>query len=308
MHVPVLLKESISFLNPAPAGLYADLTLGLGGHSEAILESTAPDGRLIAFDKDPEAVRRSTERLARFSGRLTIVRADFRQAAGIIREMGLPPLSGFLMDLGVSTMQLKTAERGFSFSMDAPLDMRMDTEAGETASDLVNGLSEREIEDIIFKFGEERWARKIARKIVERRSVSPVRTTKELAEIVSSAIPRGAWPPKTHPATRTFQGLRIAVNDELGALSEALEDMLGLLGPGGRAVVLSYHSLEDRLVKQKFRDWAAGCRCPKEFPVCICGGKPRLKVLTTRAAVPEEQETRDNPSARSVKLRAAERL
>ena len=308
LHVPVLLKESVSFLCPRAGGLYADLTLGLGGHSEAILEAAGPDGRLISFDRDPDAVRLATERLDRFAGRVEIIHADFRDAAAILTDKGMGRLDGFMMDLGVSTMQLKTPERGFSFSTDAPLDMRMDTTRGETAADLLIEMSERELADVIFEYGEERWARKIAKRLCERRLDSPIKTTGELADAVKSAIPYKFWPPKTHPATRTFQALRIAVNDELGALSESLEAMLGLLSPGGRAVVLSYHSLEDRIVKQKFRDWARGCTCPKDFPRCICNSSSRLKVLTGRPVMPSEDETRDNPSARSARLRAAERI
>ncbi|MBI5696533.1 MAG: 16S rRNA (cytosine(1402)-N(4))-methyltransferase RsmH [Nitrospirae bacterium] len=307
-HIPVLLSESVHWLGIKPEGLYADLTLGLGGHSEAILERLSHDGRLVGLDRDTEAIEIARARLDKFSGRLTIIKGEFRDAAANVRAAGIEALDGFLMDLGVSSMQLKVAGRGFSFMNDAPLDMRMDRETGRTAAGVLAELDEAELTRIIFRYGEERWAKSIARRIAERSKTSPIETTLELAEEVKRAIPRKFWPPRTHPATRTFQALRIYVNDEMGSLRDGLEGMLGMLKPGGRAVVISYHSLEDRIVKEKFREWSRGCTCPPDFPVCVCGKRPRLKVLTKKPVEPGDAETSLNPSARSARLRAAERL
>jgi 16S rRNA (cytosine1402-N4)-methyltransferase len=307
-HVPVLLEETLRYLDVKPGGFYADLTLGLGGHAAGILKRLGPGGRLVGVDRDAEAVERATENLKEFKGRLTVIKADFALAPALIKESGMETLDGFLMDLGVSSLQFRTPGRGFSFSMDAPLDMRMDPSSGRTAAELVNGLGEDELTELIYKYGEERWARAIARRITARRATSPITTTLDLAEEVKKAIPPRFWPPRIHPATRTFQALRIAVNDELGSLARALEPMLGMLRPGGRAVVISYHSLEDRHVKDTFRSWARGCVCPPDFPKCVCGNRPRLKPLTKKPVTPSEREVSENPGARSAKLRAAERL
>ena len=307
-HTPVLLDESLRFLDIKPGGIYADLTLGLGGHAEAILRSLGPDGLLVGIDRDAEALEAAAIRLSPFKGRAVLRHAEFSKSPELIREAGFDKVDGFLMDLGVSMLQLKTPERGFSFSSAAPLDMRMDRSAGMTAAWLIQDSSEKELADIIFKYGDERWAKAIARHIKETAATSPVDTTVALADIVKGAIPKKFWPPKTHPATRTFQALRIAVNEELDILERTLGLMIDMLAPGGRAVVISYHSLEDRLVKQAFRERAKGCICPPDFPKCVCGIKPVLKVLTGRPVLPAEEETKDNPSARSAKLRAAERL
>ncbi len=307
MHIPVLLKESVEFLNVKPDGDYADLTLGLGGHAEEILKRIV-SGRLIGIDKDIQAITRAEEALKKYGGKLAVFKADFREAGELIRRQGYNMLDGFIMDLGVSTLQLKTPGRGFGFAADAPLDMRMDQSRGESAADLVNSLPESGLSKIIFEYGEERWAKKIARTIAERREHKDIKTTRELARAVEDSIPRGAWPPKLHPATRTFQGLRIAVNGELDALKAALPEMVSMLKAGGRAVVISYHSLEDRLVKDAFRAGAKPCTCPPDFPECVCGRKPSLKILTSRPVVPSEEEIKSNPSARSAKLRAAEKI
>lgn len=298
----------MEYLAVRPGGTYADLTLGLGGHTRRILELAGGAGRVVGVDRDADAIGIARERLAGIPGTLTIIKSNFRDAADKIREAGIEALDGFLMDLGVSTMQLKTPERGFAFQEDAPLDMRMDAANGKTAAELLAELSERELSDIIFRYGEERWAKAIARKILELGKSAPVQTTGRLAEAVKAAVPKGAWPKNMHPATRTFQALRIAVNDELASLSEGLEAMLGVLRPGGRAVVISYHSLEDRIVKTTFRGWEKACTCPPDFPVCVCGGKQRLKVLTKSPVLPSDAEVNGNPSARSAKLRAAEVL
>ena len=308
VHVPVLPRETVEYLSVRPGGTYADLTLGLGGHAAAVLGLLGPDGRLIAFDKDADAIEAARKKLAGFGGRIEIIKADFREAAARLKEAGYQTLDGFIMDLGVSTLQLKTPGRGFGFAADAPLDMRMDRSRGKTAAELVNALSEKELAGIIRRYGEERWAPVIARRIAETRKARPIETTLALAEEVKRAIPRKFWPPRMHPATRTFQALRIAVNDELGALEEGLGSLLDMLKPGGRVVVLSYHSLEDRIVKDTFRDRARGCECPPGFPKCVCGKRPALKILTRRPVAPSDEEVADNPSARSAKLRAAERI
>jgi 16S rRNA (cytosine1402-N4)-methyltransferase len=307
LHIPVLLGKSVELLNVKPDGLYADLTLGLGGHASEILKKI-DSGKLIGVDKDIQAITRAEEALKGYGEKLEILKADFREAGELIRRQGYNSLDGFLMDLGVSTLQLKTPERGFGFSADAPLDMRMDESSGKSAADLVNGLSADELTKIFWEFGEERWAKKIARTISERRQEKKITTTRELARVVEDSIPHKAWPPKTHPATRTFQALRIAVNDELGALRAALPEMISMLKPGGRAVVISYHSLEDRLVKDIFKAGAKPCTCPPDFPKCVCGKKPSIKILTPRPATPSEDEIKSNPSARSAKLRAAEKI
>ena len=307
VHVPVLLLETIEHLIPRPGGTYADLTLGLGGHAREILKRIGPEGRLAGVDRDARAIEIAKENLIEFSGSLTVIQANFAEAAGRMRQAGIERLDGFLMDLGVSMLQLKTPERGFSFSADAPLDMRMDASSGMTAAELLTELDEAGLARVIREYGEEKWAKAIARRIKERMMTGPVETTRQLADTVAGAIPRKFWPPRTHPATRTFQALRIAVNEELESLSAGLESMLGMLAAGGRAVVISYHSLEDRAVKTKFREWAKGCTCPPDFPKCVCGRKPRLKILTGRPVLPSEEETIANPSARSAKLRAAER-
>jgi 16S rRNA (cytosine1402-N4)-methyltransferase len=308
VHKPVLLREAVDFLDIRPGGTYADLTLGLGGHSLEILERLQGSGRLIGVDKDPDAIEIAKSRLSGFGGVFSVIHSDFRLAPEYLRDEGVDGLDGFIMDLGVSTMQLKTPERGFGFRVEGPLDMRMDPGAGEDAAGLVNRLDADELATIIKQYGEERRARSIAMSIVRAREIAPITKTDELATIIERTIPRKFWPKKLHPATRTFQALRIAVNDELGALKDALDGMLGMLNPGGRAVVISYHSLEDRLVKDMFREWAKGCTCPPKFPICICHNEPKIKILTRKPVVPEEGETDTNPSARSAKLRVAEKL
>ncbi len=307
MHIPVLLRESVDFLNVRPAGVYADLTLGLGGHAEEILKKIK-SGRLIGIDKDMQAIERAKEALEAYGEKLAVFKADFQEAGELIRRQGYNGLDGFIMDLGVSTLQLKTPERGFGFSSEAPLDMRMDRSRGESAADLVNGLPEGELSRIIFEYGEERWAKRIARTIAARREEKRIDTTRLLARVVEDSIPRGAWPPKTHPATRTFQAIRIAVNGEIDALKAALPEMISMLRTGGRAVVISYHSLEDRVVKDTFRVGARPCTCPPDFPKCVCGKKPALRILTPKPVAPSEAEIKSNPSARSAKLRAAEKI
>ncbi|MDT7540485.1 MAG: rRNA (cytosine1402-N4)-methyltransferase [Acidobacteriota bacterium] len=307
-HRPVLLQESLDYLAPARGGLFVDATLGLGGHSEAILESSG-DARVLGFDRDSVALTFATERLARFGERFHAVHADFREIERVLAEAGGRELSGVLADLGVSSMQFDTPERGFSFRHDAPLDMRMDAASGEeTAAELLAHLAEEEIARLIFEYGEERRSRKIARWIVERREEGrPIETTIELAELVARAVghKRGE---RIHPATRTFQALRIAVNRELEGLGEFIETAVDLLQVGGRLVVISFHSLEDRIVKRTLRRLAGQCECDPRAPICSCGARRIIEILTKRPVVASEVEAEENPRARSAKLRACEKI
>lgn len=289
-HLPVLLAEGLALLRPRPGGHYLDATLGLGGHAQAILQASAPTGTILGIDRDAEALILAGGRLAPHGQRARLVRGRFEALADLI-EPG-ERFDGILFDLGASSLQLDTAERGFSFGREGPLDMRMDRSAGETAAELIHRLSERALADLIFRWGEERWARRIARAIVETRRGRPIQSTLALAGIVARAIPRRGWPRHIHPATRTFQALRIAVNDELTDLGHALEDAAALLQPGGRLAVISFHSLEDRIVKQTWRRLAA---------------TGRMRILTQKPVTPGEAEVAANPRARSAKLRVLER-
>jgi 16S rRNA (cytosine1402-N4)-methyltransferase len=307
-HKPVLVAEVIASLQCRAGAVYVDGTLGGGGHAFEILGNSAPDGRLIGIDADGDALREAEKHLASFGDRKTLVKGNFADMETILTGMNIGKVEGILLDLGVSSHQLETAERGFSFTLDAPLDMRMDQDRGASAYDLVNTLSGEELEEVIRKFGEERMARRIARAIVARRALSPIRTTGDLASVVVGASPVTRGPARIHPATRTFQALRIAVNNELAGLQRALAGGMGLLKPGGRFSVISFHSLEDRIVKNAFRSAGKGCICPPDFPVCACDRKPTMNVITRRPVVPGEAEIRDNPRARSAKLRTAERI
>lgn len=306
-HVPVLLSEAVDLLAPKAGGVYVDGTIGAGGHAEEILRRSSPDGVLIGMDQDAEAVERSRARLSAYGGRVHLQHENYRNVASTLSEFGYEAVDGVLLDLGVSWFQVKTPERGFSFQLDGPLDMRMDASRPQNAADLVNTLSREELEKIIGEYGEEKKARAIARAIEKARAKGPIARTVQLAEIVSSVFP--PYPPRRiHPATLTFQALRIAVNDEMGALREGLEGMVHVLKPGGRLVVISFHSLEDRIVKQTFAKLSKKCVCPPRMPVCRCGQKPALKILTKKPVVPGQDERDRNPAARSAKLRAAEKL
>jgi len=307
-HIPVLSAEVIRYLAPRPGGIYLDGTVGGGGHAGQVLEASAPDGILIGLDRDPEALAAAREKLSPYGERARLFRTNFDGLGEVVAGLGLDGIDGFLFDLGVSSHQLDSAGRGFSFQQNAPLDMRMDAGSGETAADLVNRLSEDELARIIRDYGEERWARRIAAFIVRKRAEAPVETTARLVDIIKGAIPRGAWEERIHPATRTFQALRIAVNDELGGIERGLASGLRLLNRGGRGVVISFHSLEDRLVKHVFRQLARGCICPKELPRCVCGGVPQVRVLTGKPVIAGEAELEENPRARSAKLRAVEKV
>jgi 16S rRNA (cytosine1402-N4)-methyltransferase len=307
-HVSVLADEVIACLAPRPGGVYVDGTLGGGGHAASILEASSPSGRLFGFDRDREALRAAGERLAVYGERVTLVHGNFAGMAEQLGRFGVDGVDGILLDLGVSSHQLDTAERGFSFQQDAPLDMRMDTDAGMTAADLVNSLDEAELGRIIREYGEERWAKRIAAFIVRDREVKPLETTLQLVDLIKGAIPRGAWEERIHPATRTFQALRIAVNEELESVVQGIASGVRLLKPGGRIAIISFHSLEDRLVKDGFRALGRGCICPRELPVCACGHRPEVKILTGKPVRAGEPEVALNPRARSARLRCAEKL
>ena len=306
-HRPVLIQETIEFLAPERGGLFVDCTVGLGGHSEAILESSTAT-RVIGIDRDLDALQRAMERLARFGTRFRSVHGDYRDLAKVLEEASEEQPAGILADLGVSSLQFDSPTRGFSFRFDSPLDMRMDKSDEETAADLLQRLPEEEIAAIIFKFGEERNSRRIAKWIVEKREQgTPVTTTKELADLVARASGhKKRW--QIHPATRTFQALRIAVNRELEGLAEFVETSVDLLQPDGRFVVISFHSLEDRIMKQELRRLSGYCQCEPRFDDCRCGARRAVEILTKRPVVPGAEEVDENPRARSAKLRAARKL
>ena len=307
-HRPVLLHETVQYLAPERGGLFVDATLGLGGHSEAILRAS-PEARVVGIDRDREALEYARRRLAQFDARCRFVHADFREIARVLTEVDVEMLSGVLADLGVSSLQFDTAARGFSFRHDAPLDMRMDASGDEeTAAELLARLSEEEIARIIFEYGEERRSRRIARFIVARREEGrPVKTTAELAELVARAVGYKRTD-RIHPATRTFQALRIAVNRELEDLGEFIETAVALLAPQGRLCVISFHSLEDRIVKRTLRRLSGQCECPPRAPRCICGARRAVEILTRRPVTASAEELQENPRARSAKLRAARKL
>jgi 16S rRNA (cytosine1402-N4)-methyltransferase len=307
-HRPVLLRETIELLDPERGGLFIDGTLGLGGHSEAILEASA-DARVIGIDRDREALGLATERLARFGSRFQSAHANFRDIAQVLRDAGESEVSGVLVDLGVSSLQFDAHQRGFSFRHDAPLDMRMDAGSDEeTAADLLARLPEEEIARIIYEYGEERRSRRISRWIVERRERGePIKTTRELAELVARAVGHRKTD-RIHPATRTFQALRIAVNDELEGLAEFIETAIDLLQADGRFAAISFHSLEDRIVKRSLRRLAGHCECARDAPVCSCGARRAVEILTRRPLQPGQLELDENPRARSAKLRGARKL
>lgn len=308
-HHSVLLRETLESLQPHSGGMYIDCTLGGGGHTLEILHHSEPDGRILCLDQDPSALENAENKLKDFLGnRVVLARSNFRQVAEVAEKAGFTRVQGILFDLGVSSPQFDRAERGFSYRMDAPLDMRMDPDGSLTARDIVNLWSEEQLADIFFRYGEEKFSRRIAKQITEVREVRPIESTFELAELVRAAIPAATRRTGGHPAKRVFQALRIAVNDELGALEFALQAAFSLLDSAGRMAVISFHSLEDRIVKQQFADWAQGCICPPDFPVCQCGRVPQARVLTRKPIVPTAEEEDQNPRARSAKLRVVEKL
>ncbi len=306
-HKSVLLDECISGLNIRPDGIYLDGTLGGAGHSLAIVQKLTT-GRLIGVDQDTTALDAASARLAQYMDRVTLVHGNFRELNRILADLEIPAVDGMLFDLGVSSPQLDDGSRGFSYMADAPLDMRMNREDSLTAWEVVNQWPQDEIRRILFEYGEERYASKIAAAIDRRRQVKPVETTLELVDIIRSAMPPQALREKQHPAKRSFQAIRIAVNDELAAVREMMESAIPLLKPGGRIAVITFHSLEDRIVKTAMNNAARGCTCPPEFPVCICGKKPQVRIITRKPIISGQAELKENPRARSAKLRICERL
>lgn len=307
LHKSVLLKETLELLNPRSGEVFVDATLGLGGHTEAIL-SDFDETQVFGIDQDSEAIKFAKQRLAKFDDRIKITQANFSEIKKVLAEKELEEVDGILADLGVSSLQFDSETRGFSFRFDAPLDMRMDAEDDsiETAAEMLARLSEFEIARIIYEYGEERNSRRIARRIVwKREQGEPVETTKQLAELVEKSVKRGkSKRDKIHPATKTFQALRIAVNGELEILEQFIQDSIDILKKEGRLVLITFHSLEDRIVKQTFRKLAGQCSCPPRLPVCICGAEKKIRILTRKPIVPNEQELEENPRARSAKLRA----
>ena len=306
-HKPVLLEECLDGLNIRPGGVYLDGTLGRAGHSLEIVKRLAA-GRLIAIDRDKAALDAAPARFGEYLDRVTLVQGSFGGLAGILASLNVGGVDGMLFDLGVSSPQLDDGSRGFSYLQDAPLDMRMDQSAPLTAQDVVNGWSQEELKRVLWQYGEERYAGPIAAAIVRVRENAPIETTGQLAELIRSAMPAKARREKQHPAKRSFQAIRIAVNDELGELERLLECALEALNPGGRLAIISFHSLEDRLVKTAYARWARGCTCPPDFPVCVCGKTPRVKLVGRRPITAGEEELKENPRARSAKLRLAEKL
>ena len=304
-HKPVLLEETIDALNIKPDGIYVDGTAGGGGHSSEILKRLSPNGRLISIDQDPDAIEAVTERFKDYQNSI-ICKGNFSDVVSIVNSLGIESIDGIMLDIGVSSRQLDTPERGFSFHYDAPLDMRM-SQSGASAYDLVNQLSYEQLVKIISRYGEERFAKQITRAIIREREKQPIATTLQLAEIIKAAVP-AAKRREGHPARQTFQALRIAVNGELDRLEEGLQGGFELLKPGGRMAVITFHSLEDRIVKRAMAKWCTGCTCPKDFPVCVCGNKPKAELALRKPAEASEKELSENPRARSARLRAVTKL
>ena len=306
-HVSVLLHEAVDALNVRPEGIYLDGTLGGAGHSSEIAKRLV-SGTLIGVDRDPKALAAASERLAPWADRVKLVHGNFRDLEAILDGLGIDAVDGILLDLGVSSPQLDEAERGFSYMADAPLDMRMNPSDPLTAWEIVNGWPREELRRILFAYGEERYAPLIAAAIERRREQAPIESTLELAEIIRSAMPQKALREKQHPAKRSFQAIRIAVNDELGAVDSVMGQAIRRLKPGGRLAVITFHSLEDRIVKNAMAEAAKGCTCPPEFPVCVCGKKPTVKLIAKKPITASEEELETNPRARSAKLRVCEKL
>ncbi len=306
-HVSVLLQECLEGLNIRPEGIYVDGTLGGAGHSSRIAQRLTT-GRLIGIDRDPVALAAAGERLKPWKDRVTLVHSNFCEIKQVLSDLQIPGVDGILLDLGVSSPQLDDGQRGFSYMADAPLDMRMNGEDALTAREVVNTWPQEELKRILYTYGEERYAPQIASAICRRREEAPIETTLELVDIIRSAMPAAALREKQHPAKRSFQAIRIAVNDELGSVEKVMADAIPLLNPGGRLAVITFHSLEDRIVKNAMAEAAKGCTCPPNFPVCVCGKKPRVKLISRKPIVSGAAELAENPRARSAKLRVCEKL
>ena len=306
-HVSVLLQECIDGLNIDPNGIYVDGTLGGAGHSSQIA-ARLTTGRLIGIDRDPVALEAAGKRLAPFGGKVTLVHANFCEIAQVLQDLGIQGVDGILLDLGVSSPQLDDGARGFSYMADAPLDMRMNAQDTLTAFHVVNTWEQGALKRILYDYGEERYAPQIAAAICRRREEGPIETTLQLVDVIRSAMPPAALREKQHPAKRSFQAIRIAVNDELGAVEQVMRDAIPCLNPGGRLAIITFHSLEDRIVKTGMAEAAKGCTCPPNFPVCVCGNKPKVKLISRKPIVSGQQELNDNPRARSAKLRVCEKL
>lgn len=306
-HISVLLEESVDYLRPENGGIYADGTLGGGGHSYRIL-SRNDEVRLIGIDQDGEAICAARERLKEFGGRVSYVNRNFCEIKSILEDKGVDFIDGAVIDLGVSSYQLDNAERGFSYMHDAPLDMRMDRRGAKSAYDVINSYSIEELTRIFYEYGEEKWSKRIAEFIGDRRKEKPIETTFELVDTIRAAIPKSARMDGGHPAKRVFQAVRIEVNGELRILEQAIRDFVSVIRPGGRLAIITFHSLEDRIVKKTFAALAEGCTCPKDFPVCVCGKKPEVKVLTRKPVLPSGEELEMNSRSKSAKLRVAEIL
>lgn len=306
-HVSVLLRECIEGLDIKPDGVYVDGTTGGGGHSLEIVKRLDKGGRLICIDRDTDALRAAAKRLEEYSDRVTFVHSNYSELENVLSELGVDKIDGILMDLGVSSYQLDTAERGFSYMQDAKLDMRMNRDDTKSAYEVVNEYSEEELRRIIFEYGEEKFARNIAANIVKKRAEAPIETTLELAELIKASMPKAAREGGHHPAKRTFQAIRIEVNEELAAIPRAIEAAVNHLNAGGRIAIITFHSLEDRLVKQKYAALATGCTCPREFPVCVCNNKPKINLVNKKPITASDDELEVNPRSRSAKLRVAEK-
>lgn len=306
-HVSVLLQECLDGLNIKPEGIYVDGTLGGGGHSGRIARQLTT-GRLIGIDRDPVALQAASRRLEPYKDRVTLVHSNFCDMAQVLRDLEIPGVDGILLDLGVSSPQLDDSQRGFSYMADAPLDMRMNSGDSLSAHEVVNTWPQEELKRILYTYGEERYAPQIASAICRRRAEKPIETTLELVDIIRGAMPPAALREKQHPAKRSFQAIRIAVNDELGAVEKIMKDAVELLNPGGRLAIITFHSLEDRIVKTGMNDAARGCTCPPSFPVCVCGKKPKVKIISRKPITATEEELEANPRSRSAKLRVCEKL
>ena len=306
-HISVLLQECLDGLNIKPDGIYVDGTLGGAGHSSQIAKRLTT-GRLIGIDRDPVALKAAGERLEPYKNNVTLVHSNFCEIAQVLKDLDIPGVDGILLDLGVSSPQLDDGARGFSYMADAPLDMRMNNQDALTAETVVNTWSQEELKRILYTYGEERYAPQIAAAICRRREAAPIKTTLELVDIIRSAMPPAALREKQHPAKRSFQAIRIAVNDELGSVEKVMEDAIPLLNPGGRLAVITFHSLEDRIVKTAMAAASKGCTCPPSFPVCVCGKKPQVKLISRKPITATPEELEENPRSRSAKLRVCEKL